>query len=81
MTIYVSTNSENPILDAVKSADNTGYQTDETGRQYFLQSREDGLSFDQVYTDDAVGDQTVRWSGGQVGQVTPANTLAVTFTC
>ena len=81
MTIYVSPSSKKPIEDAIANADASGYQTDANGREYYLQAKENGKGFDQIYCDDEHGDDTVSWTGGTVGRVTPANTLEVTFSC
>jgi hypothetical protein len=77
MTIFVSPSSKTPVEDAVEILDQSGYQTDPDGREYYFQANEEGSLVYQVYDDGEV----IEWSGGVEGRVTPANTLEVTFSC
>ena len=78
MTTYVSPSSKNPVADAIAKLDQSGYQTDSDGREFYFQASEDGKTIQQVYCDN---DEVIEWSGATVGAVTPANTLEVSFSC
>lgn len=81
MTIYVSTSEQNPVQAAIDAADNMPYQTDATGRKFYFQATEDGKAFNQIFCDDADGNDTIEWGSGEVGPVTPSNKIPVTFSC
>lgn len=78
MNSYVSPSSKTPIKDAVSQIDSTGYQTGESGREFYFEANEDETSFRQIYTDN---NEVIEWGGAVVGKVTPANTLEVSFSC
>lgn len=78
MTTYVSPSSKNPVADAIQNLDNSGYQTDSEGREFYFQASEDGKIVNQVYCDNG---EVIEWGTPKVGSVTPANTLEVSFSC